>query len=48
VGGGRRGRLVRAAGGRLFAGTPGEAGLARETGRHDFGGMTFEAIEAPY
>jgi hypothetical protein len=44
----RRGRLVWAEGGRLFAGTVGEAGLVDEHELYDFNSMTFEAIEAPY
>jgi hypothetical protein len=43
-----RDRLVWAAGGKLFAGRLGNAGLTDEATLCDFNGMTFEAIEAPY
>jgi hypothetical protein len=41
-------RLVWAAGGKLFAVTLTEDGMTQETELHDFNGMTFEPIEAPY
>lgn len=41
-------RLVWAAGGMLFAGVVGSEGLSGSRVLHDFGGMTFERIAAPY
>jgi len=43
-----RERLVWAAGGKLFAATLSADGITQETELHDFSGMTFEPIEAPY
>jgi hypothetical protein len=41
-------RVVWAADGKLFAATMSEAGITQENELQDFGGMTFEPIEAPY
>ena len=41
-------RLVWAASGKLFGGRLGEGGLAEEVELHDFNGMEFEPIRAPY
>ena len=43
-----RGRLVWAAHGRLHAGKVDAAGVVDQVELHDFRGMTFEALEAPY
>lgn len=43
-----RKRLVWAAEGKLFSGKLKQAGLSDEKMLHDFSGMTFEAIKAPY
>ncbi|QEH35791.1 hypothetical protein OJF2_43480 [Aquisphaera giovannonii] len=41
-------RLAWAAAGKLFGGRPGEGGIAASAELHDFNGMEFEAIAAPY
>jgi hypothetical protein len=43
-----RDRLVWATGGKLFAGHVGPDGLEDERELHDFNGMTFERLKAPY
>jgi len=43
-----RARLVWAAAGKLWTGTPGKDGLRDARVLHDFDGMTFERLEAPY